>query len=249
MAARGAWPLFAFSLAAWAMLTAFTPAVPAHSDVVWVLCAARLPGLYADVLPSRSPSLADVPWRELGAVSADWILMLCAMTAPLLWPQLNHLRTRTLRQRHGRAMALFLSGYAGVWLLALIAIWLVAMALRLLPASVCLMGAVAIALLWQGTIIKARSLLRCHELPPLPAFGLAAERASIRFGLRTGWSCACACWALMLPAMTTPALHVVGLMVASTIAMTERYGPMKRPQTRPSLILAGTALLMLSSLG
>ncbi|MBV8915456.1 MAG: DUF2182 domain-containing protein [Acetobacteraceae bacterium] len=219
------WPLLPCSFAAWAALTGLEYGSSSAPQLCFVAPTQPSPGEIGLRLA------AELQQVGAGSLLCGWTLMLCAMMLPLLWPQLQHLRARSLRARRSRATALFLAGYAVVWLPVLAAIWAVSIALRPLLFA----ASVGILLLWQRSAWRARALRRCHELPTLPVFGVAAEWASLRFGVRTGAWCAASCWALMLTAGSAPMLSVPAMAVAAAFALSDRYArpPLPRRRTLP----------------
>ena len=153
-----------------------------------------------------------------GQLALGWALMVVAMMLPLAIAPLWHVRERSFARRRGRATVLFVAGFIAAWMaagvvlqaLALLARWMVPMP----PA--CLGLVVAVALLWQVCPAKQWCLNRCHQRTQLEAFGMAADLDAFRFGARNGAACAGACWALMLPMLTTgpgqlPAMAAVTL--------------------------------------
>ncbi|AOJ73133.1 hypothetical protein WT60_22940 [Burkholderia sp. MSMB617WGS] len=157
--------------------------------------------------------------------AADSVLMVAAMMAPLAASPLRHVLERSFARRRTRAALLFVAGYAAVWLAAWIGLQIAAIALTwAAPGAVARMSAgLALALLWQASPAKQWFLNVCHRRPPLAAFGMAAERDALRFGLASGASCAGNCWALMLlpllagPAHVPATIAVMGFIVAERI--------------------------------
>ena len=107
-----------------------------------------------------------------------------------------------------RAVLLFLGSYFGVWMLAMAVFALAAVALRIVAGSAAMAFAIAAgaAVLWQMTPAKVLFLNRCHALRPLPAFGLAADIGSLRYGLQVAAPCVGTCWAMMLLPLTSERL-------------------------------------------
>ena len=155
---------------------------------------------------------------------ASWLAMLLAMMAPLLVHPIDHIWTRSFRRVRWRRAALFAVAYALVWTTAG---WLLASASAYLagmvPGAYSSVAAVALALAWQATPAKQTCLNRCHALPTLPAFGHAADRAAITFGLRSGGWCVGSCWALMLVPMCVGGAHLVAMAATTAVAVGERY--------------------------
>jgi predicted metal-binding membrane protein len=88
--------------------------------------------------------------------------------------------------------------------------------------------ALVVALLWRVCPLRQVCLNRCHLLPRLSPFGLAADRDCLRFGARTGAWCVGACWALMVVPLVVDGLHLVAMLVVMLLMLNERLAP-----TRP----------------
>jgi predicted metal-binding membrane protein len=178
-AARGPWPpLLLVSLAGW-----IVPLASRQWFVVPNFCGASASGWLAGGWSGLELSLLLNP-PELPALA--WLLMFLAMMPPLLAQPIRHLWDRSLRRRRKRAVALFVAAYAAVWMLAGLVLLVAAILLRALAGAGLLPSlalAIAIALLWQATPAKQTCLNRCHRLPRLSAFGLAADLDCLRYGL------------------------------------------------------------------
>ena len=173
------------------------------------------------------------------------MIALSAAMTPLLWQPLTHVWDRSLSDRRLRAVLLFLSGYFVVRMMAIAVLAFCSIALRIATggALAAFAAALGMALLWQGTSAKARFLKRCHAFRPLPAFGLAADLGSFRFGAAVSRPCIVACWALMLLPLTSTVAHVP-LMVATAAAMlSERYAQPAPGGRRWPLIFSGLAVV------
>lgn len=178
---------------------------------------------------SWTPPLADSfdlavllisPWKLV----SGWALMLTAMMAPLIASPLRHVRDRSFTRRRTRAMLLFVSGYGAAWLAVGIVLQLVALTARLtLPEPpIRLTLAAAIAVAWQVSPVKQWFLNRCHSRPQLAAFGVAADRGALCFGLESGGACAGGCWALMLLPLLVPYGHLPAMMGVALFVAAER---------------------------
>ena len=126
-------------------------------------------------------------------------VMCVAMMSPLLASPIHHVLGRNFACRGTRAVLLFVAAYLAVWVAAGVGLQTIALALRSATAArwvapVLLSG---VALLWQASPAKQRFLNRCHRRPELAAFGVAADRDALIFGLSNGSACLGACWALM----------------------------------------------------
>ena len=218
---------------AWHVLTRLRAALLAASFGGWLLLFV-LENAFALPALCRPTGGGYAAGRGLEAVLGSnpasfvllWGAMLLAMMAPLLAPPLLHVWRRSLTRRRVRAVALFLLGYAVVWvaagsLLAAGAFTLgsVAQAAGLPPLAIAALVLVG----WQATPVKQISLNRCHGRPPLAAFGLRAEADALRYGANHGVWCVGACWAFMLlPLATDGLLHWTMMVLVMLIAIVER---------------------------
>ena len=168
-----------------------------------------------------------------GVSAAAWMLMLAAMMPPLISGAIHHLWTRSLKRRRWRAITLFVCGYAFVWMTAG---WLLALGVSRLVVAAPAWGigtaAVLLAALWQLTPAKQRCLNRCHARPPLSAFGLAADRDAVRYGLAAGGWCLGSCWALMLVPVAMGSAHLAAMILVAVVMVAERQGPCRPPARR-----------------
>ncbi|HEX3917024.1 MAG TPA: DUF2182 domain-containing protein [Caulobacteraceae bacterium] len=212
-------PLLAISGAAWALLAVWPGGMAMPG-----LCAASASWAAslgsASLASLRLALLIDPPAR----IAAGWALMLAAMMTPLLAAPVRHLRERSFAGRRARAITLFVAGYGAVWMAAAAALLALALLLRLVgggPWPV-LALAFALALIWQASPAKQRCLNRCHALPELPAFGWAADRAALGFGLTHGGWCVGGCWALMLVPLLAPGAHLAAMAGVALWLLAER---------------------------
>ncbi|KMO36631.1 hypothetical protein VQ03_20480 [Methylobacterium tarhaniae] len=228
-------PLLAASAAAWALLAA----IPSGWSLP-ALCAAA-----GWRLPSADEIILAFAVAPPGMLAATWLLMLAAMMGPTLVGPLCHVRARSLASRRGRAVAVFLAGYAAAWSLA--GLGLAAAVLALLPGgSVAASALVALtAVVWQASPAKQSCLNRCHARPPLAAFGPAAARDAWRFGFGHGIWCVGSCWPLMLAMLLLPIGHLAAMAVLAGWLLAERLAPPVPPgwrwrpwRARPILRLA-----------
>ena len=207
--------LVSISLVAWSLLALYWSEVTLPG-----FCS---PGLRMPL--SDSFNLAFV-FNSPAQLASGWLLMLAAMTPPLIVAPLRHVRERSFVRRRTRAMFLFVIGYGAVWMIAGIGLQVMALAVQL-AASDTLMGlalSAAAAMLWQISPAKQWCLNRCHRRPQLAAFGAAADRAAFDFGLTHGASCAGACWALMLLPLFVGQGHVLTMLAVMLFAFAERLG-------------------------
>jgi predicted metal-binding membrane protein len=240
MAGGRAWPILAASALAWALVGLGSAGL-------------FLPDVCGDPLimlgANGAAQLATALELNLrGSLVGGWLIMLAAMMLPLLWLPLSHVWDGSLAARRPRALALFLAGYGAVWLAALALLWPAAILLRLAlgGAAAAALAVLGLALLWQGTAAKARLLRRAHELPALPASGLGAELASLRFGAGLGVTCVGACWALMLLPMVAGDYRLALMAACAAAMLAERYAAPPRAALRPAFALAGLGAFALA---
>jgi predicted metal-binding membrane protein len=153
-----------------------------------------------------------------------WLLMLAAMTPPLIAAPLRHVRERSFAHRRARAMSLFVVGYGAVWMIAGVGLQVMALAAQLASSDtlMCLALSAAVAALWQVSPAKQWCLNRCHRRPQLAAFGVPADRAAFDFGLSHGAACVGACWALMLLPLFAGQAHLLTMLAVVLFAFAER---------------------------
>jgi predicted metal-binding membrane protein len=150
--------------------------------------------------------------------------MLAAMMVPLLIAPVRHIHNSSFARRRVRAIALFVAGYAAVWMLAGVVLLALALAVRLAvpDSSVPLPLMAMIALFWEFSPAKQRCLNRGHAHSELAAFGRAADIDALCFGLRHGVWCVGSCWALMLLPLLVSSGHVAAMAVVWVWLFAER---------------------------
>lgn len=175
-------------------------------------------------LCSAGPQMPLVDSFNLTQLAAGWLLMLAAMTPPLIAAPLRHVRERSFAHRRVRAMVLFVIGYGAVWMIAGMGLQVMALAVRLASSDtlMCLAFSAAAATLWQVSPAKQWCLNRCHRRPQLAAFGARADRAAFDFGLSHGAACVGACWALMLLPLLAGQGHVFTMLAVMLFIFAER---------------------------
>jgi hypothetical protein len=100
------------------------------------------------------------------------------------------------------------------------------------PRQAGVVTALVLAVIWQCSPIKQRCLNRCHDLPDLATFGLAADVDVFRYGVtHAGW-CVGSCWALMRLPTTIPEAHVAGMILAAVVIVAERLESPEPPSWR-----------------
>jgi predicted metal-binding membrane protein len=157
-------------------------------------------------------------------LASGWLLMLVAMTPPLIAAPLRHVRERSFAHRRARAMALFVIGYGAVWMVAGMGLQVMALAAQVAVSNPLMRIALATAAatLWQVSPAKQWCLNRCHRRPQLAASGAPADCAAFDFGLNHGAACVGACWALMLLPLLVGQGHVFAMLAVMLFATAER---------------------------
>lgn len=187
-------------------------------------------------------SMSDLQGSGAGA-AASWGLMLLGMMPPLLIAPTTYIWDRSLARRRCRSLALFVGGYALAWLPAGAVLEELAAAARAAfgHPAIPLAAAVLAASVWQASPWKQACLNRCHRLPRLSAFGLAADRDALRFGVTHGLWCAGSCGAAMAVPLFLPFGHLAMVALAACL-FCERLEPahpcrweLRVPTVRPLL--------------
>jgi predicted metal-binding membrane protein len=226
--ANGRFPqLLAVSLLGWIALAGFEQSL-------------MLPGLCS----AAAGSWLDQGGRGIEAALAvnppptlivSWLTMLLAMMPPLLQQPVAHLWDRSFACRRPRAIAMFVVGYGAIWMAAGLSLLIAAIIVGVIGKAVALPAAivaVAVALAWQSTPLKQICLNRCHRLPRLSAFGIAADRDCLRYGVGNGVWCVGTCWALMLIPLVANGMHVAIMATVAVLTFAERRAPARPPRWR-----------------
>ena len=202
-------PVLLLSAVTWLMLGVNPGGIVSAAHCPAIICGASP--------PSFRLLLAITP---LSAWAAGWALMLAAMMSPTLIAPVQHVVERNLRRRRFQAVGLFVAGYAVIWMAAGGGLLAASLVLGMLVRDSYLPAAAVglIAFVWQCSPVKQRCLNRGHNHSALAAFGLAADRDALGFGLTHGVWCVGSCWALMLFPMLLPQGHIAA-MAAVTIQM------------------------------
>jgi len=191
-------------------------------------------------------------WRDgghaqhrAGFKQSGWILMVVAMMFPLILESVRIVAADSLWRRRNRAVAEFLAGYLGPWLVVGVVAGLFQESwARTDWAAALLFG---IAALWQRTRFHQRALIACCQRLPLAPEGWRADFDCLRFGSVIGAACVATCWPLMLGCAFTghsPAAMAGGLVVG--VSARWYY----RPKTRRMLVVtAGLALYFAATAG
>jgi predicted metal-binding membrane protein len=213
-----AWVLLlgAASLAGWSALALY------RNDVTLsAFCAGGSPGAPPLSVALSLALVVNAPFKLV----TGWALMIVAMMAPLVVAPLRHVHDRSFARRRARAILLFVAGYVAVWMVAGVALQVLALAARwAAPAPlVCFSLACAVALVWQVSPAKQWCLNRCHRQPQLAAFGMAADHDALVFGLSNGVFCVGACWALMLLPLLVGRGHLPAMIAVALFVFAERF--------------------------
>jgi len=189
------------------------------SAITWILLLvepgsmvmfAHGPATSSGAMPLSTSFQMVLGMNSPASLAAGWVLMLVAMMSPVLIPPVRHVRYSSFSRRRARAIGLFVAAYAAIWMAAGVMLLGLVMGARLVaPApSVAVAMVTMVALVWQVSPIKQRCLNRCHFHPAQAAFGIAADRDPLRFGLAHGVWCVGTCWALMLLPLVVSGGHV-----------------------------------------
>jgi len=186
-------------------------------------------GAWVWIVTGRSHHAHAHHGHGLGA----WMLMSVAMMVPMTADSIRNSAQRSFWRRRHRAIAAFLAGFLGCWLIAGVVI--ARLPLRAAPRSAAV--ALALAAAWQLSRWKRLALAACHWTMPLSPRGWRADRDCVRFGLRAGLHCFASCWALML------ACFLAGHGLLATVAGTG-VGIAERYWVRDQRLLAATLLIV-----
>jgi predicted metal-binding membrane protein len=241
MACGRFWPLIALTLVGWMAVISF--------DHVLMLPGICAPGMSKLRFLGSVGLAATLQFNPIDGLLLSWVPMQIAMMSPLLRVPLAHVWNRSLYGRRRRAVFLFITAYASTWIGMLALLTLFSVILRTMAGSseiVPFSIALGTALVWQGSAAKQRFINRCHALHPLPAFGLAAELGSVRFGVTTALWCIGTCWALMLLPFVASQAHLFTMAAVSLIMICERYARPRQAQASVSLIMAGSSAVLAS---
>jgi predicted metal-binding membrane protein len=179
--------------------------------------------------------------------AAAWIAMVAVMAA-LITPNVRFAARRSPRRARGSVARDVVAGWALVWL---------GTAVGLGVGGAVLVGAlgelVAIALLtviavyWQYSPRKRRSLARCHAVLAPPLDRRRAGRACRAYGVALGRDCVQSCWPLM--ALMVVAAHNP-VVVAATVGVAwyeRRRRPHHDPATRATaVVIAATGVVAIA---
>ncbi|MCM2439950.1 DUF2182 domain-containing protein [Agrobacterium vitis] len=190
-----------------------------------------------DLCISASGALLDRGWRafqvqismmSVTGVALSLMIMLIAMMSLILRDPIMHIWNRSLKRRRVRSLGMFFVSYCSLWAVCAPMLVVLGMLLRVAASLVdlpVLLLALGLVGLWQITPWKQRLLNQCHWTPRLSAFGWAADRDCLCYGLREGGLCVGTCWALMVLPFAVHDYHLLFMAAASTIMVSERLRP------------------------
>ena len=185
-----------------------------------------------------------------------WGFMVLAMMLPTLIIPVQHICQQSFKRYRVLHSLLFVLAYTMVWMVAgVITIALVNPLYRLMPLSyIPALVVFLIALVWQFSPIKQRCLNRGHHHPTLSAFGWAARRDCLRFGLLHGLWCIGSGWALMLFPMLLPRGHNLAMLLVTLVMISEHLEHPRMPRWQFALrlklfklVIAQTRIRLLNS--
>jgi len=211
------------------------------SILVWVLLLIN-PGQIMDVEHchiSYSGSCPASPQMllEMNPVSSllmGWGLMVVAMMFPKLILPIQYIYAYSLKRHRLLSAFLFILGYIAVWMVMGIFMIAIILGLHLLMPNSYLpaIGLGVIAIIWQFSPIKQHFLNKGHDHWTLAAFGWAANRDALLFGVMHGVWCVGSGWALMLLPMLLPQGHNIAMMIVTLIMLNEHLEHPQVPRWR-----------------
>ncbi len=176
-----------------------------------------------------------------------WVAMVVATMLPLIAANVRFVGLRSPRHSRTAATMDVVTGWAAVWLAALVLVWV---GTTVLQQTVGRTGTVALAFgaaaAWQNGRRKRLSVARCHRTFAPPLAVVAARRACRRFGVRLGADCVASCWALM--AAMAACGHSLGVIAAlGWVSWYERRRPHHDPPIASTVtVIAVTGILAVS---
>jgi predicted metal-binding membrane protein len=166
------------------------------------------------------------------------------MMLPVTLPAVRHVALSGSRPRRQRAIAEFLAGYLGVWLLyGALALALVAL-IGHRSHTAALIAALSLAAIWQLTRSKRRALRAAERSTPLAPRGWSATAGAISFGVSNGRACVGSCWAIMLVMALIPGERLLWTVALTALICTERLARQPLRTSRGGAALLGAAALL-----
>jgi len=167
-----------------------------------------------------------------------------AVMAPLVAPNVRYAALRSPAQVRGRVGREVAAGWALVWLGGAAVLGAGAL---LATTTLGALGAIGLATVlavgWQRTAVKRRSLTRCHRVVAPPLDRGRSRRTCRRFGVRLGVDCALSCWPLM--ALMAVAGHSP-LIAAGTVGVAW-YERRRRPHHDPGTAETSLAIVAIGA--
>lgn len=190
------------------------------------------------VIPSSTSHHGSHSAASASAMIGGWALMSVAMMVPVTLPAVRHVGLNSIRRRRCWAMAVYVASYLAVWVM------FGALALALVPAlrstglgdHQLVVGALAVATMWQLTRWKRRAVVACQRTVPLPPTGWRADYGCAHFGVRQAGRCVISCWPLMLLMAVVGHTNLVVMAALTVGIVAERRISAER---RPLALLAG----------
>ena len=162
-----------------------------------------------------------------------WILMVLAMMLPKLISPVQYIYARSLKRRRFWLSLLFVLSYTMVWTVMGVVMNAVILGFNLLfPGGSYIPSLIigVIALIWQFSPVKQLCLNRGHDHSSIAAFGWAADRDVLKFGMMHGIWCIGSGWALMLFPMILPEGHNLAMILVTFIMISEHMEHPRYPR-------------------
>lgn len=220
--------LIAVGAVAWLALAALHLTTgPAHGGVQTAPAAGHHGGIQTALVAGHhggTPDLAGghavaaTHWTPNLAVAVGlWALMIVAMMLPAISLEARQISLDGRWSRRQRGAALFALGYLAVWFgVGVVVLSALRLAGPAVGGPVVVAAALLVAAVWETTQCKRRFLLACHRIRALPPAGWAADKATVREGVRNGMNCTGSCGPLMIPMALVP--HSAGLFLMMLLA-------------------------------
>lgn len=223
------------------ILTTISAVIIGISAVVWLLLLVN-PGEIMTIehchVSDAGPSAASLEMLlEMNPPSSlilGWGLMVVAMMLPKLIIPIQIIYMQSFKRLWFPSALLFVSGYIAVWMIAGVVSTAIILGLHLVMPNSYLpaLGVVIIAVIWQFSPIKQKCLNKGHDHWILAAFGWAAMRDAVLFGVMHGVWCVGAGWALMLFPMLLPEGHNAAMIFVTYIMLSEHLEHPQVPRWR-----------------
>lgn len=205
------WTLLAATLPLWGLLVATTTGFAAPD-----IC-------YSLVVPAADRLLQGFALGLAGGHFWTWIVMVAAMTPPVLYPMAQFVAVRSFPERRWRAVSLLVAGYAAPWLLAFpVAVAVLTVLAVLLPQSFVGAAAFGSAAVWQLLPSTAWGRKLKHRTGVVAAHGMRADFSALACGLQHGFWCAWVCGPIMLACMAVEAHAAAMLLCWPLVLLQER---------------------------